>query len=106
MAALVTYVAVQDDDGVTHSFGPDSDVPDWAKRKITNEKVWDDYDPDAVKDPEPAGGDPQGPPPQSGKGSGEDKWRAYAEQQGVDVSDVEGRDEIIDRLEAEGKPVE
>ncbi len=39
-----------------------------------------------------------GPPPKAGRGSGEEKWRAYAEEQGVDVTDLDGRDEIIARL--------
>ncbi len=46
------------------------------------------------------------PPPRAGKGSGEDKWRAYAAAQGVDVSHIEDRNEIIAFLEEQGVPVE
>jgi hypothetical protein len=34
-------------------------------------------------------------PPRSGKGSGEAAWRAFAEANGVQVSENDGRDEII-----------
>lgn len=46
------------------------------------------------------------PPPRAGKGSGEDKWRTYAAEQGVDVSHIEDRNEIIAFLEEQGVPVE
>lgn len=46
------------------------------------------------------------PPPRAGKGSGEDKWRAYAAEKGVDVSHIEDRNEIIAFLEEQGVPVE
>lgn len=42
------------------------------------------------------------PPPRSGRGSGETAWRAWAAQAGVDVSDADGRDEIIDACERAG----
>lgn len=104
MSSLTVYVAVRDEAGDVQSFGPGDDVPPWAKRLITNPNVWDgglpDSDPDSVED------EPSGPPPRAGKGSGETAWRAYAESQGVDVSDAEGRDDIIDVLDAAGVPVE
>lgn len=68
----------------------------------TNPLVFGDTDGDALDDE----GGGEGPPPQSGKGSGEAKWREYAEEQGVDVSDVEGRDGIIAALEEAGVAVE
>ncbi|TGB37878.1 hypothetical protein [Mycolicibacterium peregrinum] len=46
------------------------------------------------------------PPPRAGKGSGEDKWRAYAAEKGVDVSHIEDRNEIIAFLEDQGVRVE
>jgi len=45
-------------------------------------------------------------PPKAGKGSGEDKWRAYAAAQGVDVTDIEDRNDIIAALKDAGVPVE
>ncbi|OCB09232.1 hypothetical protein A5717_26005 [Mycolicibacterium porcinum] len=111
MAALATHVAVRDDDGTVHSFGPDSDVPEWAARKITNPNVWEDGEAPFPADDEGVdaaggGGDDDLPPPLSGKGSGEDKWRAYADRKGVDVSDLADRGDIIDRLRDRGVRVE
>ncbi|MGW1553918.1 hypothetical protein [Streptomyces sp. NPDC002346] len=40
MAKLRTYVHVKDDKGLTHVFGPDDVVPDWAEAIITNPKAW------------------------------------------------------------------
>jgi hypothetical protein len=110
MAALVAYVAVRDDDGIVHSFGPGSDVPDWAKPKITNPKVWEGGG-DEDADEDPAGGGDQKkaapvPPPKGGKGSGEDKWREYAAEVGVDVSEAQDRDDIITILELAEVPTE
>jgi hypothetical protein len=47
-----------------------------------------------------------GPPPQSGKGSGRDAWAAYAEAHGVAVDEDANRDQIVADLEAAGVPVE
>lgn len=41
-------------------------------------------------------------PPRSGRGSSEAAWRAYADQLGVDVSDLDERGDIIARLKADG----
>lgn len=40
MAKLRTYVHVRDDKGLTHAFGPDDVIPDWAQALITNPKAW------------------------------------------------------------------
>lgn len=104
MSSLTAYVAVFDENGAVHSFGPGSDVPPWAKRLITNPKVWDGglaADEDS-EDSDSA----SGPPPKAGKGSGESAWRSYAEEQGIDVSGAEGRDDIIDALDKAGVAVE
>lgn len=112
-------VALTGPDGVTHSFPPGStDYPDWAAKKMGphcfegGEDLFNEdgflqavIHHDAVI-PEPRGGSGDGPPPRAGKGSGEDKWRAYAEANGVDVSGVDGRDEIIGACEDAGVPVE
>lgn len=109
-----TYVV--DDDGVSHTFNEGDEYPSWAEKKITNPLAFeggDDPDPIDTIDPAPSTGlvgfddgkGHDGPPPQSGKGSGEPNWRAYAEDLGVDTSDLEGRDEIIARVKEEGHPV-
>ncbi|QIG58385.1 head-tail connector protein [Mycobacterium phage Cornie] len=94
---LVRHVAVFDEFGNVHTFGPGDDVPGWARILITNPSVWDRVAESAEDD---------GPPPRSGKGSGEGPWRAYAAQKGVDVSEADGREEIIALLQAAGVSVE
>lgn len=39
-------------------------------------------------------------PPRGGAGSGEDVWRAYAGQRGIDVSEATSRDEVIALVDA------
>lgn len=63
-------------------------------------------DDDATEDSDDVEGTGDGPPPRQGKGSGEEKWRAYAAEKGVDVTDLDGRDEIIARLKDRDIPVE
>jgi hypothetical protein len=38
---LAGFVAVHDDDGKAHLFGPDDNVPAWAVKKITNPNAWE-----------------------------------------------------------------
>ena len=98
MAGLVKHVALFDAKGKLAEFGPGDDIPEWARKKITNPAVWDeDYEPDSDDD--------EGPPPKSGKGSGIRAWRVYAMAHGVDP---EGLDEaeIVAELQAAGVPVE
>lgn len=42
MPKLRSYVHVTDDKGYTFVFGPDSDVPAWAQKKIVNPDAWAD----------------------------------------------------------------
>lgn len=95
-------VHLVDDAGALRSFLPGDVVPDWAA-KLMGPHCFADGGPVDVEVP---AADPVGPPPKAGKGSGEDKWRAYAEQEGVDVSSAEGRDDVIDLLDQAGVPVE
>lgn len=46
------------------------------------------------------------PPPQSGTGSGKDKWAEYADTVGVTVEPDATRDDMISALRDAGKPVE
>lgn len=109
MSALVVHVAVQDEDGVTRSFGPDSDVPEWAARKITNPKVWKDGDVPfpAASAGAGGGGEPSdGPPPLGGAGSGVKAWRKYADDNDVNYTDDATRDEIVAACREAGVRVE
>ena len=38
---LSTFVHVHHEDGSSHVFGPDDDVPAWAAKAITNDSVWE-----------------------------------------------------------------
>jgi hypothetical protein len=108
MAGLVTYVSLRDSAGSVVSFGPGDDVPGWAKKQITNPRVWDDFDPDAERAEQPAvgtGGGGDEPPPLGGPGSGRDLWAAYAAGK-VEVADDWKRDDIVDALKAKGFRVE
>lgn len=107
MAELTRHVALFDDKGILQQFGPGDDVPAWARKKIINPQVWDDYDPDAPADDDGTDahtGD--GPPPKSGKGGGIRAWRKYAKDHGVDADDLSDVDEVVAELEQAGVATE
>ena len=91
-------VYLNDDQGVVHCILPGEDIPGWAE--IDNPYVTGEANQAAQES------DSTNPPPKAGKGSGEDKWRAYAEEHGVDVSGADDRAGVIDALEAAGVPTE
>jgi hypothetical protein len=106
MAKLNTFVHVvstaEDGSQQAGTFGPADDLPDWAAKAITNPDVWDG-DPPAAE-PEPAAaavGDDLVEPPRSGKGSGVEAWREYAEKLGYEVAEGTTREEIIAAIDAE-----
>lgn len=47
----------------------------------------------------------EGPPPQSGAGSGKEAWAQYAARRSVSVSEDAGRDDIIAAVKKAGHPV-
>ncbi|ORA25169.1 hypothetical protein [Mycobacterium aquaticum] len=112
MTALTAYVALFDEKGVLHSFGPGDEPPAWARKKITNPNVWDTIpaDDDASgerggsEDNSSGGGDE--PPPLAGPGSGRDHWATYAAKHGVEVAKDDKRDEIVTKLRDAGVRVE
>lgn len=96
-------VYLQDQQGVVHAFLPGEEVPVWAAKQMGPHCFEGG---EAVPEPASDASDPAaGPPPRSGKGSGESAWRKYAEAQGFDVSNLETRDEIVAALEEEGVAV-
>lgn len=100
MSDLKRHVALFDDKGELHQFGPDSgSLPAWARKRITNPNVWDE----PPADEGDSGSD--GPPPQSGRGSSEKAWAAYAQAHGVDAEGKD-REEIIAACREAGVPVE
>jgi hypothetical protein len=88
MSALVSTVHVRDEKGTDHVFGPDSDVPEWAQRKITNAAAWDEA---PQFEDEDAGDEPA----RSGRGSGLDAWTAYAKSLDIEVPADASRDDVI-----------
>ena len=86
-------------DGVAYS--PDSDVPADVAARITNPKAWEGgVLPEA---PAPVAKESAlPPPPKSGKGSGVDEWRTYAELVGVEVAADAGRDDVVAAVESAG----
>lgn len=120
MPTLIAHVALFDEKGFLQQFGPGDEPPEWACKKLTNPKLWDQ----APDDSEPAGGgdeppppagtgsDPvptvggDAPPPLAGTGSGRDRWAAYAAGHGVQVGEDDKRDEIVAKLREANIPVE
>lgn len=94
-------VYLTDPEGAVVAVKPGDDLPGWAK--VTNPYVLGGEAEESVAE---AVDTPAGPPPRAGKGSSESAWRKYAEDNGVDVSGVEGRDDIIDAVDKAGVPVE
>lgn len=120
MAKVVGEYAVHgvlDEDGVPHSFLPGVEVPGWAAKQMGAhcfEGGEDIFNEDGVPKPvvhhdailaNPLTVEVDGPPPQSGKGSGVRAWRAYAEAHDVDAEGLDV-DDIVAKLEAAGVPVE
>ncbi|GAA3527816.1 hypothetical protein [Streptomyces osmaniensis] len=100
---LIGYVHV---DGTR--YGPDDEVPPAVAKRIGSH-AWADADSSAGA-PAPAGvgvgvgGSRQTDeaPPRSGRGSGVEAWRAYAEQHDLDVAADASREDIIAAAEGAG----
>ena len=91
---------LHDRDGNLVSVMPGDEIPSWAE--VTNPYVLGKEESESAA----SDGTSDGPPPRAGKGSGEPAWRKYAEDNGVDVSGLEGRDDIIAAVDKAGVPVE
>jgi hypothetical protein len=90
MSKLIGYVTVHNDDGVSFTFAPGEDVPDWAAGRITNPAVWDSL-------PEVEAADKAAKPfSQLNKGELEDVVR----KEGVDISAANTNDEIRAAIKA------
>jgi hypothetical protein len=96
---LIGYVHV---DGTR--YGPDDEVPPAVAKRI-GDHAWTDADSSAEM-PSPAGeggsGKTDEAPPRSGRGSGVEAWRAYAEQNDLDVAADASREDIIAAAEGAG----
>lgn len=115
MSTLNTTVALVDDEGNSHYFGPGDSVPKWARKRITNPDVWadspsDDNDADDaptetvwVETPEQL---VMEIPPKAGPGSSAKAWAAYALTKGFESAEDAKASEIREALAEAGIPVE
>ncbi|MFC8658107.1 hypothetical protein ACFUCT_23345 [Streptomyces parvus] len=94
---LKTFVHV---DGV--AYGPGDQVPDKVAKRI-GDHVWEtvpafvgEHGPEPVQVP----GDEPVAPPRSGRGSGIEAWREFAEKNDLEVPAEASRDDIIAACEA------
>ncbi|WP_029932517.1 hypothetical protein [Nocardia otitidiscaviarum] len=107
MTRLACYVYLTDETGEVRAFGPDSAVPEWARKKITNPHVWQSQEAatPATGEVEPE----DGPPPQGGPGASRQRWADYASPllaaKGVEVQADWKREDIIAACEKAGVPV-
>lgn len=90
MSKLNTYVHVHDKDGISHAFGPDDTVPEWAEELITNPDVWDEKPTEPESDGFP-------------EGDIDDTWtvkqlKAYAESEGIDLGDAKTKADILSKI--------
>lgn len=87
---LKAVVHIQDEHGMTHVFGPETDVPKWARESITNPNAWDGE----------AEAEAAAAPPRAGKGSGLETWTVYATGLGIAVPEDATREEIFELVDA------
>lgn len=100
---LNTYVHVGG-----NAYGPDDDVPPEVAERI-GDHAWQSDDDQGDAEPpvgfeEPAARKPAdtAAPPRSGRGSGLEAWRTFAEQHGVGTDSDMSREDIIAACEAAG----
>ncbi|MFJ3587531.1 hypothetical protein ACIQUY_29255 [Streptomyces sp. NPDC090231] len=91
---LIAYVHV---DGV--AYGPDDKIPAAALRQI-GEHAFADPDAEVDQDDDAGSGGDIEAPPRSGRGSGVEAWRAFAEQHDIEVAADASREDIIAACEA------
>lgn len=92
---LIAYVHV---DGV--AYGPDDRIPAAALRQIGDHAFADAEVDDGDQDGGGTGGGDTEAPPRSGRGSGVEAWRVFAEQHDVEVAADASREDIIAACEA------
>lgn len=90
MARKLAYTVIVDEE--TFPVGTEETAE--LKAKIPNPVAWDGES----KLPDEESGPTE--PPRSGRGSGEDAWRAYAEDLDLEVPDGASRDDIIALVDA------
>jgi hypothetical protein len=93
---LIANTHAVDEQGRAVHFTPGQTVPGWARKQLTNPKLWGDEQPAG---PAPA----EVPVPSaSGPGSGKDAWAAFAADRGVEVAAGSSRDDIMAACQVAG----
>ncbi|WP_431784332.1 hypothetical protein [Streptomyces chumphonensis] len=92
------------------AYGPGDEVPRAVAERI-GDHAWEDTGADDGAEPgtvgftDPEATDRSGQveaPPRSGRGSGVEAWRRYAEANGYDTDDEMSRDDVVALLERNG----
>jgi hypothetical protein len=100
MSKLNTYVHVHDADGISHAFGPEDTVPEWAEKAITNPDVWTDAPAaEEVADSEGSESETEEIP----EGDITEEWtvkqlRAYAKAEDIDLGGATSKKDILSAL--------
>lgn len=93
---LRSHVHVRDATGVPHVYGPDDEIPDWAARRITNPRAWDE--PPRLDDEpadEPARKSVGARPAQT---ASKETWASYAAAIGIELPAAVTKAEIIEAV--------
>lgn len=105
MAKLNTYVHVHDEDGLSHAFGPDDTLPDWAVKRITNRDVWAQAPAeDASADSEGASTEEsESEPVEIPEGDITEDWtvkqlKAYAKSEDIDLGGATTKADILAKI--------
>ncbi len=94
---LVANVALRNPkSGLVEIFTPESDMPTWVEKEISNPAVWED---DGAAETEPESKIPT-------RRQGVTKWAEYAAANDVDVPEGADKDAIIVALEQAGVPTQ
>lgn len=91
MGKLNTFVHVHDKDGVSHAFGPNDTLPEWAETLITNPGVW-------AEEPDDESGSDGLP-----DGDIDETWtvkqlKAYAKAEEIDLGDAKTKTDILSKI--------
>ena len=94
MSKLNTYVHVHDKDGVSHAFGPEDAVPEWAEKAITNPDVWAEA---------PASADAGDESDELPEGDITDEWtvkqlKAHAKAENIDLGEAKTKADILSKI--------
>lgn len=99
MSRLVRTVHLTDERGRAYVFGPGSQPPEWAAKRITNPAAWDSVPQWSAEEPQVAAVEVK-EPPRKGPGSGAKAWAEYARSLGLEVGDEDTREDIQELVDA------